>query len=211
MRLFLSSENLGKYPDIFIGMTGKRKSVLYIGNAKDYYNKPERVAKVAEHREQFESLGLKFTELNLRDYFDKKLPLTLLDGFDMVWCSGGNTFLLRAALLHSGFDKILVKKIQSDEIAYGGSSAGAILAGPTLRGSQHGDDTQAVLSIYGVDIEWSGLELVSVVCVPHCESDWFGESAQKMIVELEKNKTPHVALKDGQVYLVNNDDGRLLV
>ncbi len=211
MKLFLSSENLGKYPDIFIKMVGLSKSVLYIGNAGDYKAGIDHKAKIAEHKQQFEGLGLKFTELDLRQYFDKKIPPTILDDYGMVWCSGGNTFLLRAAFLQSGLDKILTDKVGQNAIAYGGSSAGALLAGPTLKGAQHGDDPHAVLDTYGFDIEWTGLELVNVVCVPHCESDWFGESAQKMIVELNKSDTPYVALKDGQVYLVDGDNGQLLV
>ena len=211
MKLFLSSENLGNYPDVFTKMVGPNKSVLYIGNAKDDVSSTVRVAKVAEHRQQFEGLGLKFSELDLRQYFDKKVPADVLDGYGMVWCSGGNTFLLRSALQQSGLDKLLIKSVQSGHIAYGGSSAGSVLTGPTLKGVEHGDDPLAVQSVYGLDAVWDGLGIVTFVCVPHCESGWFGVSAQKMIKSLQKNNVPFVALKDGQVYLVDGNGGQLLV
>lgn len=211
MKLFLSSENLGKYSDVFVKLAGKAKSVLYIGNAKDYLTDEERAAKVNEHRQQFEALGLKFTELDLRDYFDNKVRPNILDGYSIVWCSGGNTFLLQAALSHSGLDRILVDTITQGTIAYGGSSAGALVAGPTLKGAEYGDDPNAVKEIYDYDIEWSGLELVSVVCVPHCDSDWFGKSATQMITALASADVPYIALNDGQVYLVDGANARLLV
>ena len=210
MKLFLSSENLGKYASIFVELAGPKKSVLYVGNAKDYLTNDERTAKVIEHKAQFENLGLKFTELDLRNHFVEKVQPGLLDAYGAVWCSGGNTFLLRSAMKISGFDELLKSEVLKGSIAYGGSSAGAIVAGPTLQGTELGDDPSEVRGLYGSNIIWSGLAMVSVVCVPHCDSDWFGASAKLMIAHLEDTKTPYIALNDGQVYLVNDSDERLL-
>ncbi len=212
MRLFLSSENFGKHPEALVALTGKNKQVAYIGNAKDFITAAERREKVAEHKRQFESLGFRFTELDLRDYFDSKAPKTILDGYGLVWCAGGNTFLLRSAMRLSNFDTILAAKVAGNEIAYGGSSAGAVVAGPTLCGTEHGDDPAEVKRVYRSDVIWDGLGLIDTVVVPHWGSDWFGADAQRMADALEHSET-HVKyekLVDGQVLVLNGDRRELL-
>ncbi len=212
MRMFLSSENFGKYPQILTGLVHDNKRVAYVGNAGDYKNNEEHAAKVAEHRVQFEGLGFEFVDIDLRQYFAGGVPMDTLDGFGLVWCSGGNTFLLRSAMRLSGFDEILAKKIKNDELAYGGSSAGSIIAGPTLRGTEHGDDPGAVAETYKTDVIWDGLGLVDFVIIPHWQSDWFGKDAARMrrALELDKSNTSYKTLFDGQVYLIDGDKEELL-
>lgn len=209
MRLFLSSENFGKYPGVLADITGKKK-VAYIGNAKDYGPTSERAAKIAEHRQQFSDLGFEFEEIDLRDYFDAKVPADILDGFGLVWCSGGNTFLLRSAMKQSGLDKILISKVKADKVAYGGSSAGSVVAGPTLRGTEHGDDPGHVDEVYKADVVWDGLGLVDTVIVPHWGSDWFGAEAEKMAGALDDSGHTYECLEDGQVFVVNGDKVEVL-
>lgn len=203
MKLFLSSENFGKYPDEFVRLVNGRK-LAYIGNAKDYNSPSERSAKVEEHQIQFASLGIDFTEIDLRDYFENNTKLQSdMSNFGAVWCSGGNTFLLRSAFQQSGLDKILVEKIRNEDFIYGGSSAGAILAGPTLKGTENGDNPELVPEIYKKDICWLGLGLVDFVVVPHYESVWFGDKSVKMINHLKENNIPYKILIDGQVILID--------
>lgn len=210
MRLFLSSENFGKYADKLLELVGENKRVAYIGNAKDYYDKESRKAKVKEHRAQFESLGFKFVEYDLRDYFDKKMPKDALKDFGLVWCSGGNTFLLGAAIKKSGFWTILKKAVADDELVYGGSSAGSIIATPSLHGSEHGDEPELVKSIYASELVWEGFHFVPFYITPHYKSDWFGENAENMIKSFKENNREYVALKDGQVIIVDGDKTRVL-
>jgi dipeptidase E len=205
MKLFLSSENLGKYADEFVSLVNGSK-LAYIGNAKDYLSDADRNAKVEEHRIQFESLGIDFTEIDLRDYFDSaKNTEDLLNDFGAVWCSGGNTFLLRSALQQSGLDNVLIKKIKDETLVYGGSSAGAVLAGPTIEGTENGDDPDLVEDVYNNQVNWSGLGLVDFVVVPHFESEWFGVYASKMAKDLEKNGRSFKTLRDGQVILITGN------
>jgi dipeptidase E len=204
MRLFLSSENLGDYQDEFLSLLEGVK-LAYIGNAKDYLSDKDRNEKVLEHQEQFENLGLSFTEIDLRDFFEEKVPDNILEDFDGIWCAGGNTFLLRSAMYKSGFDNILVEAIQNDSVVYGGSSAGAVIAGPTLRGTDNGDNPDLVEQIYEDEVNWNGLNLIDYVVIPHCGSEWFGVEASKMEKFLSTEKIQFKKLSDGQVIIVNDN------
>jgi peptidase E len=59
---------------------------------------------------------------------------------DMFWATGGNAFVLRKALQRSGVDQVLDARVRAGSLAYGGSSAGACVAGSTLRGLELIDD-----------------------------------------------------------------------
>lgn len=190
-------------------LVGTKKRVAYIGNAKDYYGEPARAEKVKEHKAQFESLGFAFKEIDLRQYFKTKVPGNILDNFGLVWCAGGNTFLLNTAMVLSGFDKVLINKVKSDKIAYGGSSAGSIIAGPTLKGADHGDAPEDVGKFYQTDVIWQGLGLVDFVCIPHYTTAWYEQDALLMEKQLKRDGTKYRALEDGQVFIVNKDRGRL--
>mgnify|MGYP006298234931 CR=1 FL=1 len=209
MRLFLSSENLGDYQDEFLSLLDGVR-LAYIANAKDDLSEQDREAKVLEHKDQFESLGLSFTEIDLKMFFQEKIPEDILDEFDVVWCSGGNTFVLRAAMEKSGFDSVLVDAVKEGIVAYGGSSAGAVIAGPSLHGVEYGDNPDLVVDIYGSEVNWDGLHLVDFVTVPHIGSEWFDNESQNMVEQLKRNKTPYEALSDGQVVIVDGDKKEVL-
>lgn len=201
MNLFLSSENVGNYADTFLSMiNGKR--LAYIANAKDDVSDIERAMQVLKHKTQFESYGLEFSEIDLRNYFDSKVPKSILNRFDAVWCPGGNTFLLRSAMWLSGIDSVLKKRVETGTIVYGGSSAGSVVVGPTLHGTEHGDDPGMVEKIYNTEVVWDGLGIVNFVVIPHVGSDWFGAESQKMKQALIISDIPYREVQDGQVVIV---------
>src|SRR6266550_3823342 len=108
MRLFLSSENLGNYPDEFVKLVGPNKKLAFVENAKDDWSGKDRANKVNEHLDQFEGLGFKVFELDLRQYFGKPKELEkILKKCGGIFIAGGNTFILRRAMSYSGADKLL--------------------------------------------------------------------------------------------------------
>jgi dipeptidase E len=168
MRLFLSSQDFGIYPEVLIELTGNNKKVAFINNAKDDWSTYDRREKVEEKKVEFERLGFEFDELDLRGYFGKSNKLlNKLSSFGLVWAAGGNTFILRRAAAQSGLDKILKELIENDKLVYGGSSAGAILATPSLHGVEFGDDPKNIPEDYNEQIIWDGLNFVPFHIVPH--------------------------------------------
>src|SRR3569833_642059 len=136
MKLFLSSYRAGTHNAELLKLLGGIKKVAFISNAKDYKSPDERQEKIKENFDFWRSISIEPTEIDLRPHFNKPGAEALLDGFEFVWMAGGNVFLLRRALKYTGLDKSLVEKVKNGELIYGGESAGAILAGPTLRHSE---------------------------------------------------------------------------
>jgi len=213
MRLFLSSQNLGNYPEKLAELAGTNRKVAYIGNAKDHWEPDVKTAKEEEHKAELAAAGLDAEIIDLRNYFGKpaELEKTINAGrYGLVWCSGGNTFILRRAFAYSGFDKILPKLLMSDKLAYGGSSAGAIIATPGLYGADLGDDPHEIPKGYKDEIIWEGLNLVKNYIVPHYGSDWFGTEAEAMAAFLEMEKLSYKKLADGQVIVIDGDKEEFL-
>lgn len=214
MRLFLSSQDLGNYPKVARRLVGNNNRVAFIKNAQDDLPPSERSFSLPEKKVMFENAGFEFEELDLRDYFGKpdKL-LNKLSNFGLVWCSGGNTFILRRAMAASGLDDILDKLLKDDKIMYGGSSAGSCVTAPSLHGIEFGDRPQPDIvpkEYPSKKIIWAGLNLVPFAIVPHQGSDWYGDKAAESIAYFKKHKIPHKSLSDGQVIVVDGEKEEFL-
>ncbi len=214
MRLFLSSQDFGKYPQVASELAGNNKKAAFIKNAQDDSPAAERNFSLPEKQRMFEAVGFDFEEIDLRKYFGKQVELRdKLAGFGSVWCAGGNTFILRRAMKASGLDEILRQLLHEDKIVYGGWSAGACIAAPTLHGVENGDrpEPDAVPVNYPItETIWEGLGLVEFMVVPHYKSDWFGTEAGLMMQYCIDHKLRYKPLEDGQVVVVNGDKVEVL-
>jgi dipeptidase E len=213
VRLFLSSESVGNYPDVLLRMVGANKKLAYIPNARDDWTGEDSANKTDEHRNQFRKLGFEFEDIDLRTYFGKPMDLeSKLNGFGLVWAPGGNTFILRRAMKYSGFDEIIKKMLAEDTIAYGGSSAGSMVMMPSLHGSENDvyDSPNIIPEGYSKEIIWDGLNLVPFYIAPHYKSDWYGTESQKLVDYFKPHSLPYYALKDGQVIVIDNGKEELL-
>lgn len=211
MRLFLSSENLGKYPEEFLDLVGPNKRLAFVENAKDDWSEKDRSEKVREHLKQFKGAGFDVFELDLRDYFGKEKQLQkVLSKCGGVFVAGGNTFILTRAFRYSGLDKILYDAVRKNEIAFGGSSAGSIIATPSLHGSELGDHPEVMPKGYKDEIIWDGLDFVNFHIIPHYKSSWFGVEAEAMLDYMKMHGMNYMTLMDGQAFLVNGDRQELL-
>lgn len=214
MRLFLSSQDLGNHADVAFEMCGPGKRVACILNAQDDVSIEERTDKLTRKRAMFEEAGFSFEELDLRKYFGKQAELkTKLKEFDLIWGNGGNTFILRRAMAASGFNSLIKEMLSNDDIMYGGSSAGSCVCAPSLRGIDRGDrpHPDAVPKGYpNKEIIWEGLGLVPFMVVPHCDQDWFIESADESVAALKALGVEYVPLNDGEVVTVNGSTKEIL-
>jgi dipeptidase E len=126
-----------------------------------------------------------------------------LNDVGLVWVTGGNSFLLRRAMQQSGFDEYILERRGTDTLVYGGFSAGACVAAPTLRGIHLIDVPEASAEGYANDgVIWDGLGLVPYSVAPHFKSD-DSESARvdAMVQYFVENNMPFVTLRDGEVVI----------
>jgi len=215
MRLYLSSYRLGASAFRLRKLLNGGRRAAVIQNALDFIPAEARrayEANIYDPKEELADWGIEAEEVDLRDYFGQPHALKkALAGFDLVWGVGGNAFLLRRAMRQSGFDRIIGELLHEDAIAYGGFSAGAVVATPSLKGIDIMDDPQQLAPDYDEAILWDGLGLVDFSIVPHYRSDHDeAEAAEKTVHFLEEAGTPFQPLRDGEVIIVEGRNVTLL-
>ncbi len=207
MKLYLSSFRMGdRFGELLAALpTGGRVGV--ISNALDFISAEERAAyaaKVFDPLEVFQREGFEAVDLDLRTYFGLQKEFSeALEMFDLVWAVGGNSFLLRRAMRQSGFDQLVPGKIASGRLIYGGWSAGAVAAGPSLRGIELMDDPSVLSDGYSADPVWEGLGLIDYAIVPHFRSDHpEAVAADEAVAAMIDRGLPFRTLRDGEVVIL---------
>lgn len=217
MKLYLSSDRTGCCPEVFAGWAGaqaggKRAPVAVIGNALDLV--PDE-ARAAYARHVFDplafwaKLGLEPRALDLRAWFGRGEALAAaLADVRAVWLTGGETFLLMRALNASGLAEILKTRVADGSLVYGGWSAGAMAACPTLKGAELMDNAAATAEGYPPgETPRDGLGLIAGQVIPHWRSGHAeGPGAERMAAFYEARGMAFTALGEGDVLLV--DGGR---
>ena len=203
MRLYLSSERLGERAGALLAMVGGPR-VAVIANGYDGASATAREiyrTEVYDPLVEFKSLGLESHELDLRAHFGDPASLRQrLAGYDLAWVMGGNSFVLRRAMKQSGFDNVIRDMVETDAMAYGGYAAGAVVAGPTLRGLELMDDPFELPEGYDEPLIWSGLGLTPFAIVPHYRSRHpEAASAEKVVSYMRARRTRYRAISDGEV------------
>ena len=224
MRLYLSSERLGERAGALLAMVAENRReksrdlsgsawrpssdaaprVAVIANGYDARSASIRETYRAEVHDpvaEFQALGLEAHELDLRAHFGDPASLRQrLRAYDLVWVMGGNSFILRRAMQQSGFDTIIRDLLESDAITYGGYAAGAVVAGPSLRGLELMDDPWELPEGYDEPLIWHGLGLTPFAIVPHFRSRHpEAASAEKVVSYMRARRTRFRAISDGEV------------
>ncbi|MET0743764.1 MAG: Type 1 glutamine amidotransferase-like domain-containing protein [Microvirga sp.] len=213
MRLYLSSFRLGDSTDRLLSLLGTGRRACVISNALDLLSPEARARGTAafDQIRAFADLGIEASDLDLRDYVENPTGLLgRLSRYDLVWLRGGNAFVLRRAMVASGFDDAVLALLEDDAIVYGGFSAGAVVAAPTLRGIEWMDPPDEVPEGYGKDVVWHGLGLIGFSLVPHFRSNHpEAPLAERAVRFFEQSGLPYRAMADGEVLIVDGPDTRL--
>lgn len=139
------------------------------------------------------------TTFDLRNYYDTDTLVSDLSDFDVVWVGGGNLFYLRWLCRESGFDNaiaILAKK----GVVYGGDSAGAVIAGPTIDGFQPADEPEDA-----PELVLSGFNLTGTTVIPHYDHPKYAPLMAGIEKDLKARSVKTVRLNDDQALIINGD------
>jgi dipeptidase E len=206
MKLYLSSYYLGNEPHKFANLFADNKRVAVIMNAADMFGPAKRPDYLNAEIASLAKIGLEGEELDLRNYFtDKKALMLKLKQFGGVWVMGGNSFVLRRAMKLSSFDQVAPSLIRSNQLVYGGFSAGAVAATTTLEGIELVDDPHELPEGYEPEIIWEGLGLYECSIAPHYQSDHPESAAIDDVVDyFKKANMPFKTLRDGEAITVND-------
>lgn len=214
MRLYLSSYRLGDRGGSLLALLGNGKRAAVIENAQDHLAPEERDRRRRELHDPYAELaglGIAAEPLDLREYFgDAEQLAPRLALFDLVWATGGNAFVLRRAMQRSGFDTGIVDLLDRDSLVYGGFSAGAVVAGPSLAGIDCIDDPDEVPPGYDPAPVWDGLGLIDFTIVPHFRSPHpQSGAAERATRQLSSRGLRYRALRDGEVVVWTEQRMRL--
>lgn len=193
MKLYLSSYRVPQ-PDKLFELIGKNPSEtkgVIITNAKERRTPEERALKLQALQKDLSAIGLKDTlDVDLRH------GIPDLGIYDYVFAAGGNTFALRSAMIETGFDEALKAYLENGGV-YVGESAGAIVAGPSLRGFESMDN-------YFDGAPFDGTNIVDTIIVPHNDSS--DPAYNNRWPEIKKANPANAVLPlgDKEDYIVND-------
>lgn len=204
MRLYLSSYRIGDRAGSLLALLGGGRRAAIIENALDGISPTARDihrAETYDPLDELAALGIAGTSLDLRQYFGRAAALRdVLAGCDLVWVTGGNAFTLRRAMRQSGFDDVIGAMLDADAIVYGGFSAGAVVAAPSLEGIHLMDDPDEVPPGYDPEPVWDGLGLIDHAIVPHYRSPHAeSAAADRAVRHLMSRGLRYRTLRDGEV------------
>lgn len=210
MRLYLSSYRIGDRAGSLLALLSDGRRAAIIENALDNISPAARELYRTEAYDpvaELGSLGIAASPLDLRQYFgDPEGLRARLSQFDLVWVTGGNAFVLRRAMKQSGFDDVIVDLLDHDRIVYGGFSAGAVVAAPSLEGIHLMDDPDEAPPGYDRAPVWDGLGLIDHAIVPHYRSPHSeSAAAERAVRHLCGRGLRYRALRDGEVIVWTED------
>ena len=157
----------------------------------------ERGKYAAQARARFDRMGCEIVSLH-----DVSNPRQALQDADAVFVGGGNTFRLLKALYDFDLLDPMCRAVEKG-LRYIGSSAGAIVAGPSLRTTKDMPVVQPP--------SFAALGLVDFQISPHYldpdpSSTHMGETQEERILQfLEENDAPVAGLREGAMLRVEND------
>lgn len=199
MRLFLSSTRLPnktEHERLFGDKT--RLTVTIIPNAWDTYPEDRQQAEISETCAEFQALGHHTSILDLVTSSDQQRHASLKSS-DLVWVMGGNSFYLNYQVQKNGFGALL-REALANGLAYGGTSAGAIIVCPTLHGVEIVDDPHEAPQVI-----WEGLGLVEFGIVPHWGMEKYATKLEEVATEMQNYVPQLVKLSNEQAITVIND------
>jgi len=142
-------------------------------------------------------LGFNVDEFSITNKTISELEQKLQDKNGIFMC-GGNTFYLLDQIIKTGFDKILINKINQGAI-YIGSSAGSIILG------NHVDlafDDNTICP----DLKSNGLGIIDIAIKPHWGSELSKDSYIDNLDMLYNVNTKLILLRDNQYVYFNGDN-----
>ncbi len=161
----------------------------------------DRGAYVAKARKRFSDMGLSLTSIH-----DVSNMQRAIDEADAIFIGGGNTFRLLKALHENKLLEPIRHRVASGT-PYLGSSAGSIVACPTLKTTKDMPVVEPPC--------FEALSLVAFQISPHYldpdpSSRHMGETQEERILQfLEENDTPVVGLREGSMLKVESGAVRL--
>jgi dipeptidase E len=155
-------------------------------------------------RASVDSLGCRAEIVDLRSRGATDELRSRLSGKDLIWLCGGNQYYLRWVLRESGADGIIRELVDGGTVL-AGWSAGAIVAGPTLRFMEHLEDLSVV-----PEVITDGLGLTDAVVLPHFDVPRFADGMERARQSLDEAGFRTVPLLESQAMVVDGSEEQIV-
>lgn len=161
----------------------------------------EGISYMEIRRQRMVELGYDFEEIDIDGKNEQELR-NMLQGKELIYVEGGNTFYLLKVVRQSGFGRI-IKDLLAQGVVYIGSSAGTYIACPTV-------EVAAWKHLHDYDhcgiTDFTALNLVPFLVVAHYKIEH-----KELLKEKIKSVNYHVKiLTDDQAILVQDGKTKLL-
>lgn len=144
--------------------------------------------------------GAKVEPIDLRQWRDDPVGLRAqLASKDIILVCGGNGFYLTWILRETGADEI-IKDLVSSGTVYAGWSAGAVVAGPTLRFFEPMEGLSVVPAMVH-----DGLALTDLVTLPHYDTQEFSAGMKSAEYQLNEVGFTTIPLTESQAIVIDDD------
>lgn len=153
-----------------------------------------------QDRDALTSVGFEVTDYTLTGKSEEDVRLDLV-GYEVIFFSGGNTFYLLEQIQKSNSTEFFREEIEKGVI-YIGSSAGSVVAGPTIEIIKNLDAVENAPDLKG----FTGLNLVDFVVLPHWGSQYFKEQYLNSRLEPAYSLENKVILLTDNQYIHVTDD-----
>ena len=198
MKLFLTSscisQNLREPFLIFLDKDPGHTKLYFIPSASDV---EDDKFYTCESMDDFSAIGIDpiwyALKYKTRDRIEKELA-----GADVIWVNGGNTFYLLDIARKTGFMDVVSNLVRNKGVMYGGTSAGSILASPTIESAGWGGD--------GADKNKVGItDLTSFNFVPFTTLVHYEPAKEKTELLKYKQNIAFYAIEDGGAVEVSDE------
>lgn len=195
-KIFLTSSFSQVADKLPFGLIDRAKDlkVAFIPTAGDrYQEKPWMDA----DRDKLKKVGFSVVDVDLKNKSEAQLRDELKDK-DIIFVAGGDTCYLLDETKKSGFDKIVVDLVNKG-IVYIGSSAGSILAGPSVEPFLIDEEYKSATLT-----SFNALNLVNFIILPHYNKEKYNERNDAMVKEFKK-KFKFITITDSQAVIYDGE------
>lgn len=119
-----------------------------------------------------------------------------LEGVDIIYVIGGNTYYLLEHIQKTGFTEIVKDKIKAGAV-YIGASAGAVVACPDIGYIENLDDpSKADLT------DFTAMKLLDFLIMPHIDHESYSSQIIPIVEKIKKGNQMVIGLKEDQGLVV---------
>lgn len=207
MHLLLLSLGVSAVPDFITNHVGRAIEEVRVGYLNDASSPYAGADFVAAERQQLAELGYPLTDITVADFDDATAFSAALDGIDVVYVAGGNTFVLLDALRRHGADQVLADKVRAG-LPYIGASAGSIVTGPSIEPISLMDDPTDAPEL----ASRTGLGLIDTVIIPHADGQLppYPPALIHQIKQTYQTEYPLTFINDDQALLIEHSTRQLI-